>query len=294
MRRLLISKKEAFYIMLGVTIISLAITWFLAPQNLVTGGISGIGIIVEEMSIRLVGRPMPIWLTTLLLNIPLFAISIKQRGFDFAKKSLYAVIFTSFSLWYIAFLPDVVSVGDDIFLSAIFGGAGIGVGVGLVLRAQATTGGSDMLASILKFKYPKFPIAKIMLAIDGLVVLCGFFTFGATNTMYAILSIAIVTRCISWVLEGGHAAKAAFIVSDKSERIAEVVLKEIPRGSTGLKAKGMYSKEDKDMLFTVVAQKEVTRLREIIYDIDPKAFVTIADVKEVLGEGFIEEYNTLS
>ena len=294
MRRLLISKREALYIILGVTILSLSITWFLAPQGLVTGGLSGIGIITEEVSTRLIGVTIPLWLTTLVLNIPLFAISIKQRGFEFAKKSLYAVILTSFTLWYAEFLPNIFQLGDDILLSALFGGAGIGVGVGLVLRASATTGGSDMLASILKFKYPKFPIAKLMLCVDGVVILGGFFIFGAVNAMYGIIAITVVTRCVSWILEGGHAAKAAFIISDRSEEIAEAVLHQIPRGSTGLKAKGMYSKEDKNMLFTVVAQKEVVRLREIIYAIDKKAFVTIADVKEVLGEGFIEEYNPLS
>lgn len=294
MKRLLISRKDFLYIFIGVTILSLGISWFLSPQGLVTGGIAGVGIIVEEVSRRMVGVTFPIWMTTMALNIPLFAISIKQRGFEFAKKSLYAVMLTSFSLWYIGFIPNPFQVGDDLLLAGIFGAVLLGTGIGVVLRSSATTGGSDMLASIIKFKHPKFPIPKLMLCIDAFIILGGFFIFGPTNAMYGIISVVITSKCISAVLEGGHHAKAAFIMSSKNEEIAETILREIPRGSTGLKAKGMYSKEDKEMLFTVVSQKEIAKLRTIIHDIDPKAFVTIADVKEVLGEGFIQEYNALS
>lgn len=294
MKKLLITKKEFFLIFLGVNILAIGINFFLAPLNLVTGGISGLGIVVEELGDMFFGFPIPIWLTTLALNIPLFVISIKQRGFEFAKKSLYAVILLSVALWYMELIPNPFALGDDLLLAAVFGGVGLGVGIGVVLRASATTGGTDMLASIIKFKLPKFPIAKLMLIIDGCIILSGFFLFGAHKAMYAIISVVITSKMIANVLEGTHFAKAAFIISDKSEEISIAIMERIPRGSTGLKARGMYSKNDKEMLFTVVSQKEITKLREIIREIDPKAFVTIADVKEVLGEGFIEDHNSLS
>lgn len=294
MKKLLISKRDTMLIIVGVTILSFAINWFLSPQGLVTGGIAGLGIVVEEISQRLFGFEIPIWLTTMLCNLPLFWISIRQRGFEFAKKSLYAVMLTSFSLWYMAFIPNPFAVGDDLLLTAIFGGLGLGTGIGIVLKSSATTGGTDMLASIIKFKHPKFPIPKLMLCIDAFIILTGFFIFGPTKAMYAIISVAITSKSISAVLEGGHHAKAAFIMSPKNHEISAAIMQKIPRGSTGLKARGMYSNEEKEMLFTVVSQKEINKLREIIYDIDPKAFVTIADVKEVLGEGFIQEYNALT
>lgn len=294
MRRLLINKREAGLIVLGVTILCLALTWFLSPIGLVSGGIAGLGIVIEAISENLVGVKVPIWMTTILFNLPLFLISIKQRGFEFAKKSLYAVMFTSFSMWYMAFLPNPVDVGGDLLLTAIFGGAGLGIGVGIVLRSTATTGGSDMLASIIRFKHPKFPIPQLMLCIDGLIIVAGLFIFGPIKAMYAILSVFVTSKCISFVLEGGHAAKAAFILSPKSEEISMAIMEQLPRGTTGIKAKGMYSKEDKDMLFTVVSEKQLTKLRNIIFDIDPDAFVTITDVKEVLGEGFIKELNALT
>ncbi len=294
MRKLLISKKEALLIFLGVTVICCVITWFLMPQEMVTGGVAGLGIIVESLSESVLGFKVPISVTTILLNLPLFMISIRQRGFEFAKKSLYAVLLTSFTLWYMAFVPNPVPIGDDMLLTAVFGGVGLGAGVGLVLKASATTGGSDMLASIIKFKYANFPIAQLMLFIDGLIILGGFFMFGVVKAMYGIITITIASRMISRVLEGGHGAKAAFIMSSEYEAIAQAIMEKIPRGSTGLKARGMYSGDEKEMLFVVVSQKEISRLREIIYEIDANAFVTIADVKEVLGEGFIKEYNPLT
>ncbi|MGL4799679.1 MAG: YitT family protein, partial [Cellulosilyticaceae bacterium] len=224
MKRLLISKKDALYIIVGVTILCFAINWFLSPQGLVTGGIAGLGIVVETISEQLIGFKIPIWMTTMLLNLPLFFISIKQRGFEFAKKSLYAVLLTSFSLWYMAFIPNPFAIGDDLLLTAIFGGLGLGTGIGIVLKSSATTGGSDMLASIIKFKHPKFPIPQLMLGIDGVIILAGFFIFGPVNAMYAIISVMITSKTISTVLEGGHHAKAAFIMSDKNQEISQAIM----------------------------------------------------------------------
>lgn len=294
MKRLLVKKSELLLIFLGVNILAIGINFFIAPLNLVTGGLSGLGILIMEISENLIGYAVPLWMTTLAFNIPLFAISIKQRGFDFAKKSLYAVGMLSFALWYLEFVPNPLQLGDDLFLAAVYGGICIGIGIGLVLRASATTGGTDMLATILKFKVPKLPIAQIMLIIDGFIIMAGFFLFGPHKAMYAIIAVFITSKMIGSVLEGTHFAKAAFIMSDHNEEIAKAIMERIPRGTTGIKAKGMYSKREKDMLFVVVSQKEITKLREIIKEIDHKAFVTIADVKEVLGEGFIEDYNSLS
>ena len=112
--------------------------------------------------------------------------------------------------------------------------------------------------------------------------------------MYAIIAVFITSKVITNVLEGMNYAKAAFIMSDKNVEISEAIMQKIPRGVTGIKAKGMYTKQDKEMLFVVVSQKEITKLRELVREIDKAAFVTIADVREVLGEGFIEEYNSLA
>lgn len=294
MKKFLITRREFLMILLGVTILALGINWFTSPLGLVTGGLSGVTIIVKEVSEKFLGYGIPLWITNFVLNIPLFVISIKQRGFEFAKKSLWSVVLLTCALWYTEFIPNLLDVQGDLLLGGIFGGAIIGLGIGIVLKAGATTGGTDMLATIIKFKHSRFPIAKVMLCIDALIILAGMLIFGSTKAMYAIIAVFITSKVITWVLEGLNYAKAAFIISEKNEEIAHAIMNRIPRGVTGVKAKGMYTKADKDMLFVVVSQKEITRLREMVREIDANAFITIADVREVLGQGFIEEYDSLA
>lgn len=293
MKKLFISKKEFLMILLGTTVLALGINWFTSPLGLVTGGLSGVTIIVKALSEQILGYGIPLWITNLVLNIPLFVISIRQRGFEFAKKSVWGVGMLTLALWYTEFIPNLLDVQGDLLLGGIFGGAILGLGVGIVLKVGGTTGGTDMLATIIKYKYNSFPISKLILALDGAIILAGMLVFGSTKAMYAIIAVFISSKMISWVLEGMHNAKAAFILSNRSNEIADAIMNKLPRGVTGIKAQGMYTKQDRDMLYVVVSQKEITRLRDMVKEIDADAFITIADVREVLGQGFIEDYNTL-
>lgn len=286
-----ITSSEFIMIILGSVLLALGITWFLSPLGLVTGGVSGVAILVQEITSPLIENGVPIWFTNAVLNIPLFVISIRQRGFGFAKKSIYAVVALSVALWLTEMIPNPMDVGDDLLLAGLFGGVLVGAGVGLVLKAGGTTEGTDMLAAIFKFRRPNLPIENLMLAIDATIIMSGMFVFGPINVMYAIISVLVTTKLVSIVLEGGHSAKAVFIVSEKSNEIAELVMNDIGRGATGIKAKGMYLKKESEMLFVVLSQKELPELREIVLGIDAKAFVTIAEVREVLGQGFIENYD---
>ena len=293
MKKLLISKEEFLMILLGTTVLALGINWFTSPLGLVTGGLSGFAIVVKFLSEKVLGYGIPLWITNLALNIPLFLVSIKQRGIEFAKKSLWGVLFLTLALWYTEFIPNLLDVQGDLLLGGIFGGAILGLGVGVVLKVGGTTGGTDMLATIIKFRHNRFPIAKLILVLDGLIILSGMLVFGSTKAMYAIIAVFISSKVINWVLEGTHHAKAAFILSNHSEEISEAIMTKLPRGVTGIKAQGMYTKQAKDMLYVVVSRKEITKLRDMVKAIDHEAFITIADVREVLGEGFIEDYETL-
>lgn len=293
MKKLLISKEEFLMILLGTTVLALGINWFTSPLGLVTGGLSGFAIVVKFLSEKVLGYEIPLWITNLALNIPLFLVSIKQRGIEFAKKSLWGVLFLTLALWYTEFIPNLLDVQGDLLLGGIFGGAILGLGVGVVLKVGGTTGGTDMLATIIKFRHNRFPIAKLILVLDGLIILSGMLVFGSTKAMYAIIAVFISSKVINWVLEGTHHAKAAFILSNHSEEISEAIMTKLPRGVTGIKAQGMYTKQAKDMLYVVVSRKEITKLRDMVKAIDHEAFITIADVREVLGEGFIEDYETL-
>ncbi|OON96521.1 MAG: hypothetical protein ATN36_05450 [Epulopiscium sp. Nele67-Bin005] len=288
MKSLLIKKEEFFLIALGALFVSVSISWFLSPANLVVGGISGLGIIVEELSSQYLGFTIPISLTTIVCNLPLFLLSSRRIGFDFLKKSLLSVVLVSFFIEVTSSFPSIFTLEEDLLVTALIAGVGLGAGIGLVLKAGATTGGTDMIASLIHQVLPQQPMSRLVMFVDGIIIVIGFFIFGPNKAAYAMVSIYVTGRVISSMLDGVHYGKAAFIISNKSEEIAQAIMDKIPRGSTGLKSRGMYSKMEGEMLFTVVAPTEVTKLRELIYSIDPKAFVTIADVREVLGQGFTE------
>ncbi|MBU3184663.1 YitT family protein [Clostridium estertheticum] len=273
------------YIMIGATILAAGINMFFANLKLVTGGVSGLAIVIEYLSIKNYGVDIPLWFTNIVINIPLLAIAIKLKGRAFVGKSMFAAAYLSFALFYTSFIP-VPKV--DLLIASIFGGVFVGIGLGFVLRASASTGGTDLAANIIKVYLKNVPIAKIILVIDSTIILLGAFVFGIEKAMYALISTYIVSKVIDSILEGINFSKAVFIISDYSNEIAEILMKDLNRGVTGIHAKGMYSKGEKQVLFVVVGKDEIVHLQKMVKEIDTKAFITIADVREVLGEGFSE------
>ncbi|MBU3177382.1 YitT family protein [Clostridium estertheticum] len=273
------------YIMIGATILAAGINMFFASLKLVTGGVSGLAIVIEYLSIKNYGVDIPLWFTNIVVNIPLLAIAIKLKGRAFVGKSMFAAAYLSFALFYTSFIP-VPKV--DLLIASIFGGVFVGIGLGFVLRASASTGGTDLAANIIKVYLKNVPIAKIILVIDSTIILLGAFVFGIEKAMYALISTYIVSKVIDSILEGINFSKAVFIISDYSNEIAEILMKDLNRGVTGIHAKGMYSKGEKQVLFVVVGKDEIVPLQKMVKEIDTKAFITIADVREVLGEGFTE------
>ncbi|CAM2759211.1 YitT family protein [Hathewaya histolytica] len=274
-------------IMIGVSIAAFGVNQFLVPANLVIGGLAGLAIVIEHITKATIGYGVPLWMSNIIINIPLFAISIKQRGLKFGTKSMFAAMYFSVALWYTEFIPRVL-INENLFLSSIYGAISLGAGVGLVLRASATTGGSDMAASIIQYKFESLTIAKIMMFIDSTIILMGAIVFGVERAMYALVSVYVVSKVVSTIVEGVNFAKAVLIISNKSTEISESVASKLKRGSTYIKGRGMYTKVEKDMLFIVVSQKQIVSLRKIVKDIDPKAFITVSDVREALGEGFMK------
>lgn len=276
--------KKYFNIILGTTIFSLSVIWFADPTGLVLGGISGIAIIVKSIS----GGVIPLFLTNLILNIPIFLISIKQRGFKFILNSLVSVLWMTLVLEVARYIPNPLDVSNDYFLTALMAGIFAGTGLGLVLREGATSGGTDMLASIVKFLKPHLDISNLLLVIDGIIIILGMSVFGVSNGIYAIVAVYISSIIINLFTEGAHFARGAFILSSDFQKISDEIMKNLDRGNTGIKVKGMYSKEDKQMLFVVVEPKEVVTLQNIVKNIDKKAFMVVFDVRQALGEGFFE------
>ncbi|MBU3114154.1 YitT family protein [Clostridium lacusfryxellense] len=273
------------YIIIGTTILAAGVNMFFAKLKLVTGGVSGLAIVIEYIMKKNYGINIPLWFTNIAVNIPLLAIAIKLKGREFVGKSIFSAAYLSFALFYTSFIP---SPDVDYLLASVFGGVFVGTGLGFVLRASASTGGTDLAANILKVYLNNIPIAKIILIIDSSIVLVGAFVFGIEKAMYALISIYIVAKVIDSILEGINFSKAVFIISDFSEEISEVLMKDLNRGVTGIHATGMYSKGEKQVLFVVVGTNEIVPLQKMVKEVDAKAFMTVADVREVLGEGFTE------
>lgn len=275
--------KEIFLIICGCFLMAVSLNLFLQPHNIVIGGATGIAVIAANASLRLTGFEIPLWLTNLLVNIPLFAIGIPIFGMKFLKKTLFAAAFLSAAIFITSMLPPIET---DIVIAVIFGGALTGVGLGIVFMCRTTTGGSDLAASILHKYFPYISVARIMLLIDVAIIAAGYFEFGSYAVLYAMLCVYIISRVIDTLLEGLGFAKAAFIVTDNFDKIANNLIKELDRGATIIDAQGGYTGSMKKIVLCVVSKKEIIRLKQIVAQADIKAFVIVADVREALGEGF--------
>ncbi|GHU74450.1 membrane protein [Clostridia bacterium] len=275
--------KDYCIITLGAVIMAFAIEMFYYPKEIVTGGFSGLSIILNQILSGHFGIFAPIWLINTILNVPLFFVSLKIMGRNFAVKAGYGTLVLSVGLYFMEFLPKIET---DFVITAVFGGVLSGLGLGLVFSRSGSTGGTDLLANIIHKVNPTTSVAHFLFVIDTAVIIIGMFIFGAEKAMYAIIAVYADTRMIDYVIEGLHFSKAAFIVSDKSKEIADKILHDLDRGATSLDGHGAYSGKDKNVLLCVVSRKEIVRLRKLVSRVDEHAFVIVTDVREVLGEGF--------
>ncbi len=272
-------------IIVGTAGVAFAVQCMYDPCGLVTGGFSGIAIIIKSLTEHIIPGGVPLWLTNLLLNIPVFIVAYIKMGKRFIGRTLFGTVMLSVWLY---ILPVIDLAQGDMLLVALFGGVFSGAGMGMVLRANATTGGTDMVAALIQLKIRHYNVAQIMQILDGAIVILGFFVFGLRPSLYAIVAIFVTTKVGDAILEGFKYSKAAYIITDKYEEVAKVLMEELDRGATGLKATGMYTGKDRCVLYCVVSKKQIVTLKEIVVNIDPKAFVIVSDVREVLGEGFLD------
>jgi uncharacterized membrane-anchored protein YitT (DUF2179 family) len=282
--------RDFLLILIGTAGVAFSVQCIYDPTGLVTGGFSGISIIVKNLTAGLIPGGIPLWLTNLALNIPVFVIALVKMGKRFIGRTVLGTVL--FSVW-LYVIPSMDLAQQDMLLAAIFGGVFSGAGMGLVLRASATTGGTDMVAALIHRRIRHYNVAQIMQVLDGTIVILGFFVFGLRASLYAIVAIYVTTQVSDAILEGFKFSKAAYIITDHCDEIAEVLMTELDRGATGLKATGMYTGKDRCVLYCVVSKKQIVTLKEIVVRIDPKAFVIVSDVREVLGEGFLD-YTTVS
>ncbi|NTW04867.1 MAG: YitT family protein [Peptococcaceae bacterium] len=262
----------------GAFITALGLDLFLIPAKITAGGLSGLSTVLHYI----VG--VPVGLTMLALNIPLFLIAIYRLGARFGFRSLYGTLILSLFIdLMVPFLPVVTT---DPLLSCLYGGVLVGLGLGLVFKSRGTTGGTDLAAAILR-TYTGANVGQLLFLMDGAVVLLTGLAFRSWElALYSMITIFVSAWLIDLVQEGISYAKAFFIISNKSVEMTEALLYDLERGTTILRGKGGYSGEDKDVLLVVVNRAEVTKLKDLIHNIDKYAFVIQTKVHEVFGEGF--------
>ncbi|NBH14725.1 YitT family protein [Lachnospiraceae bacterium] len=274
-----------FVITSGTGLLAFAIKCIFDPVSLVTGGFTGIAILIKALTNMFYQGGIPLWFANLALNVPFFILAYKIKGKKFIGRTAYATVLLSVWLYLI---PEIDFVEGDYILAAIFGGVLAGIAMGMILWANATTGGTEMVAVLLQCRLKHYSVAQIMQVLDGMIVLAGVYVFGLRPSMYAIVAIFITSKVTDTILEGMKFSKAAYIVTDHFQEIARQIMEDLNRGVTGLEAQGMYSGEKKCVLYCVVSKKEIVSLKEIVHQIDESAFVIVGDVREVHGEGFIE------
>jgi len=268
-------------VIIGAFIMATGYVYFISPHKIVPGGVFGISIVLHHLF------GLPIGMTALVMNIPLTLIGIKILGPRFGVKTVVGFTLASVFIDLLTMIwGEKPLVANDVLLSSIFGGVLVGFGLGLIFKAKATSGGSDIVAMIFN-KYTKMPVGQLLIIIDSCVVIVGLIAFHDWRIpLYSWIVIFITGKVIDLVLEGLSYEKTLFIVTEKYEELRDKIIIDLDRGGTLIKGEGMYKGTEKKIIFTNVNRRELAMLQEYINIIDPEAFMTVINANEILGNGF--------
>ena len=278
-------KREIFksyaLITVGCALYALAFDWFYAPNDLTCGGFTGIAQIINFFAPMLLVGVMII-----VLNVPLYLLGFKRFGFAFLFKSLYAMALSSVMVDVLAALYTFHAM--DKLLACLYGGVLLGVGSGLIMREEATTGGTELATWLVKHRMPSFSVGNILLALDLSVILLYAAVFrDLNNALYGGVALFVTTKVIDVLVYGGNTGKLAYIISAKEDEITERLLA-LALGVTKLSAMGAYTKTERPILLCAVRRREIVMVKRLVKELDPDAFFILCDASEVLGEGFGE------
>ena len=266
-------------ITLGAVIYALAFDWFVAPNQIAMGGVTGLAQIVNALVPVLPGGVLSI-----LVTVPLFLAGWRLLGGRLLVSSLYAMAVSSLAIDVIAWMHTFPPM--DPILATLYGGAGMGVGLGLVFSQGATTGGTDIIGKLLKLKFPWLPIGKLVMIPDMVVVILAAVVFGTVNAaLYGLIQMYLLSKVMDMILYGWDTSRVAYIITDRWEETVQGLL-DMNRGVTLLQGKGAYTGAEKQVLLVAFRQREIVPIKRMLREIDPKAFFIVCDAHEILGEGF--------
>ena len=266
-------------ITLGAVIYALAFDWFVAPNQIAMGGVTGLAQIVNALV-----PVLPVGVLSILVNVPLFLAGWRLLGGRLLVSSLYAMAVSSLAIDVIAWMHIFPPM--DPILATLYGGAGMGVGLGLVFSQGATTGGTDIIGKLLKLKFSWLPIGKLVMIPDMVVVILAAVVFGTVNAaLYGLIQMYLLSKVMDMILYGWDTSRVAYIITDRWEETVQGLL-DMNRGVTLLQGKGAYTGAEKQVLLVAFRQREIVPIKRMLREIDPKAFFIVCDAHEILGEGF--------
>ena len=267
--------------MLGCAIYGLSLDMISAPNQLTDGGISGITLLLRHF------WGINMGLSSLLLNIPLIILCYRFMGKRLLAYTIWGTLWLSFFLWFWRLVPIIyqLNLEHDLFLSAILAGTLSGIGLGLVFRYNGTSGGTDIIARICQIKYG-LSSGKVLLFCDAIILFASLSYLDLKHIMYTLVASFILSRVMDTVQQGAYSARGLLIISDNYEKIAEMIDLKLDRGFTYLEARGGSKKTKRPVIYLVVSPREIPAVKELIAAEDPKAFVSVIEVHEALGEGF--------
>lgn len=271
--------KNSSKMIIGTFCMAVATNTVFQPLGIVTGGFSGLGIIL----FRMLG--IPLWLVNTVLNVPFFVAAYRRKNRVFFWNTLLGAVLLSV---FLGILPQFRFFPKDFYVNLILGSLFMGLGLGMILQSGNSTGGTDLIAILVKNRFPAVSTAVLLGVLDGMIVFAGVFVFGIENACYALLCIYGITKIADVIAEGPGVSRLFFIISEKEEEIAEAILYQKKRGFTRLISEGGYTKKKRPMLMCIVSKKEAAALKAMIKKCDPEAFVIISDAREILGEGFVK------
>lgn len=280
-----IKPKNTLFILIGSAIFSFGLVHFNMQNNLAEGGFTGITLLLYNLF------GLDPSYSNLLLNIPIFLIGWKLLGRISFYYTLIGTFSVSFFLWIFQKWQFQIPLRDDLFLAALFAGVFIGVGLGITFRYGGTTGGVDIIARLVH-KYWQVSMGKTMFLFDAVVIVASFLTYiDYREAMYTLVAVFVAARVVDFMQEGAYAARGAMIISSAHDEIADEINKRMDRGVTILKGYGSFTKQERDVLYCVVARNEIVRLKNIVHAVDPHAFISVTVVHDVFGEGFTLDEN---
>ena len=271
-----------FMITLASAIYAVGFNWFYVPNDIAFGGITGVGQIINAI------LPWaPIGTVVIILNIPLFILGWRLLGGHLLLSSLYAMAISS------VFIDIINSIWTfeamDSMLACVFGGVFMGASLGMVFQQGATTGGTDLIARLLKLKITWLPMGKLLIATDMVVIVASAIAFGSVySALYGVVALYIAGIVMDRMLYGLDSAKVAYIISDRFKEIADVLVNDLDRGVTILQGQGGYSGAEKKVLMCAFKQRQIVSIKKMVKELDPSAFIIVCDAHEVLGDGFRE------